>query len=371
MKTMKPMILAVIMGLQMNGAFAQENNVVEQINITSDAVKVALEEFSTSSGSELLSNDAEVKINEFNKKAQAALTKYETDIRLRVLSSFTALVNQYNSVVKNQSLGNSRREILDNLLSQLKHMAEDKSDTYRTTYLELFSVLPEIPVLYDYKSYHGTEFYNTFDSRQDNPLCMDSFTNCSYYNIYKYSGDLYFSSGKKLNIDFASRVSYYESGARQLFEDQKITSKDEVKSKILKGCYTNTCFYQMLTKYTVWTSMIKSSLAREITISLDDGASISITTNTDRNGDSVYVVDQYLTGIETEGLINNLPYEISEERLSILSEVNKELQGRGNCRTIKKLKERLCQETSEGCLQNSEVELFKDRFNSKISCLAK
>jgi hypothetical protein len=385
MKTIKPMMLAVIMGLQMTAVSAQDNNpVIEQINITRDAVEVALEEFSQGKIDTQFSYDSQVKLNEFNEAASKALVKFELDVRMKVLQSLSVLVNQYNSTYANRSLGSARNQILTNLLTQIKRIAEDKSYTYREAYLDLYKVLPDLPIAVDFndESEWGKWYKN-------NPLCMGVFSSCETSRVYYYdfNGQVLMTQSGSQELKFKDKMddqSYLDSYTSMYGNEIKITydglydlitrsgfiTSNKARTRILQGCYTSTCYFQLLSQYTIWKSMVESNLARDIVIELVDGNSVTITNNVKRSENLVFIIDYYLTGISTEGLVNNLPYEASEERVEILQSINKELQGRGNCRTLNKLKDDLCQTTREGCLQDSEVELFKDRFNSEISCLA-
>jgi hypothetical protein len=359
MKTIKPMMLAVMMGLQMTAVSAQDNNpVIEQINITRDAVQVALEEFSQGKVDSQFSYDSQVKLNEFNEAASKALVKFELDVRMKVLQSLAVLVNQYNSTYANESLGSARYQILANLRTQINSIATNKSYTYREAYLELYKVLPELPIAVDYND--ESDFQRGVFSS-------------GYY--YDYNGHVYMTKSG------SQKLSYKEKSTRKgvsfgvsihdVISRAGFITKDQARTRILEGCYSSTCYFQLISQYTIWKTMIESSIARDIVIQLANGESVTISKNVRRNREFKHIIDDYLTGISTEGLVNNLPYEASEERVEILNNINKELQDRGNCKTLNKLKEDLCQTTREGCLQASEVELFKDRFNSNISCLAK
>jgi hypothetical protein len=356
MKTLKPMILAVAATLSLS-AFAQSDTVVEQINVTSDAVKVALEEFSQGRFQEEDSLDATKKKATFNAEATKALTAFEEAVRIRVLKSFTVLVNQYNAAYKNRSLGSARGDVMKNIREQLETLANDKSGVYRQAYLELYKVLPDMPIVHGL----GENGYSYTDSHKSNPLCIESMANCDY--TYTYNNEVYFARSGTKKVSFSS--DRHDIQGLKLLEKGFGIKKDDYKARILDNCYTATCFYVTQNMYTIWKSMVEVSLTRDIHITLDDGSNLTITKNAKRQ---VVVLDDLLNNMKTEGVVNNLPYQVSEKRLAVLEQMNDNI-AKGSCGKAKKAAADLCSTTEEGCLQASEVALFKDRFGSKASCL--
>lgn len=376
MNRIKQTMIFTMMALQLGTAFANNNDpVTEQINITRSAVEVALEEIAQGDMEHLPSYDAELKVKSFNEEAAKALTKFELTVRQNILLSLSPLVNQYNLTLKNQSLSSAKPQILEGLLNQMKVLAADRSRTYKNAYLELYSVLPDVPVMMNYSS---SEFVSDED-------CGGLFYDCESHKMNKiYEGEIYSAKLKTQDLMLHLKAPYegeHWKNQNSLTEENSYRhlvslgypTKSTVRTMVLEGCYTSTCYFQMITKYMIWKAMVESSLSRDIAITLEDGKVISISKNVSEYSSSINLVDTYLTGITTEGLVNNLPLAASQERVEILSSIDKALSNQGwkTCSAIRKLKDKLCNETRESCLQASEVELFKDRFNSKISCLAK
>lgn len=177
MKTLKKTTLAAIAILTLNSAIAQTDPVIQQISITQDAVKVALEEMAQGKDQALNSADGSEKMKLFSEEASRALVKFEEAVRVRVLQSFSVLVNQYNRTLTNRALGDAQKEVLSSLRTQMDNVAKDKSLVYREAYLELFSVLPDMPVQYDRK-YVDNDYNDSnrseseYDYRKVNPSCV-------------------------------------------------------------------------------------------------------------------------------------------------------------------------------------------------------
>ena len=379
MKILKPLI-TVLAVLQISGASAQSTDpVVNQINITKDAVQVALEEFSQGKLDLPASYDAQLKVKAFNQEASKLLVNFERDVRQGVLQSLSILVKQYNQIVDNKNIdASTKQDMLLNLRGQLNVITQDKSYVYRGIYLKLLSVLPELPVYFDHSPYSNgsDEKYASLFSGwvQKNAACFESLTSCD--NVEKYDGEMYFTKSGLKTVDFTLDGAYSVYQTR-LFIDHAakigvVPSRDDVRTLFLQGCYTSACYFAMQGQYTVWNSLVESSLARDIRITLNDGMELTISRKISRNKKLTNLLSTYLTQVQTEGLINNLPFEASEERVKIMFELDKALSVKPSCKTISKFKDRLCQETSEGCIKDSEVELFKDRFGAnKVSCLTK
>ena len=378
MKILKPLI-TVLAVLQISSVTAQSTDpVVNQINITKDAVQLALEEFSQGKIDLPASYDAQLKVKAFNEEASKLLVNFERDVRQGVLQSLSVLVKQYNQIVGNKNIdATTKKEMLSNLRDQLKVITRDKSYVYRGIYLKLLSVLPELPVYFDHlANFNGSLFY---DKVQKNAACFNSLTNC--YLLERYKGEIYFTKSGLKNVDFTldgdyNNGDYYNKDIRLFIDHAAKTgimpTRDDVRTIFLQGCYTSACYFAMQGQYTVWTSLVESSLARDIEIVLNDGEKLTISRKISRNDRLTNLLNTYLTQVQTEGLINNLPFEASEDRVNIMFELDKALSVKPSCKNISKLKDRLCQETSEGCIKETEVELFKDRFGAnKVSCLTK
>lgn len=369
MKTLKKTTLAVIAILTLNSAIAQTDPVIQQISITQDAVKVALEEMAQGKDQALNSADGIEKMRAFSQDASVALVKFEEAVRTRVLQSFTVLVNQYNRTLANRALGDAQRDVLSSLRTQMENVAIDKSLVYREAYLELFSVLPNMPVQYDRErinSYSDVE--SDYDHNKKNPGCTEIFGgDCEKYYVLKFEGDLYFSKSKTMKVSGKFR-SDYRVGVLQAMENLGLFARDSVRSLILEGCFTSSCFFVTQSQFTIWNTMVNSSLARDIYIKLNDGNTITITKEISRNGKVFDLVSSYLSGIKTEGLINDLPLEATPERFAILKRMDSQMRA-GKCKDAKKASVELCQTTREGCLVAAEKALFVDRYGRAASCL--
>jgi hypothetical protein len=343
MKNFKTILfMSLAFNLSALQAQTTKDPVVDQINITQDAVKTAMEEFTQGKLDVPTSVDAQIKAQAFNQQAQVALVRFEKEVRTQILQSFSSLVSQYNSIYKNKNLGDAKPEILKSMLDQLQSLATDKSYVYRSAYMRLYSVLPELPIAGD----------------------------LTYYSSGK-SDVIYFSkSGPREVMAKASAGNNLKNGI--LLTDYSIINgimtKDQPKLALLEGCYTSTCYFSTLTQFIVWKSMVESVLARNLTIKLEDGTSIMITKNVYKYWGFVDMLSEALKGISTDGLIGNLPDDISSERVEILTGMNKELAN-NSCRNAKRLSNTLSQATREGELMSSELALFTARYGKTASCL--
>jgi hypothetical protein len=364
MKLLKTMMIS---GLALNMTFASAQSakdpIVDQINITQDAVKTAMEEFSQGKFKTPDSYDAEIKMRAFNAAASTALERFEKAVRIRVLQSFSVLVNQYNLAYNNRALGVAREQVLKSLLDQIRSVEADKSFIYREAYLELFSVLPDMPVMLDYKR----QSYSTIEYKSYK--CTGTFGCKTGY--YTYENPVYYSkSGSKLITTVLKDANYgtnSEAVLSYLSEAAKFT-RDDAKKLFLEGCYTSTCYFLTQNQITVWKSLIETSLSRDIEIPLADGNRVKITKNVSRIGETWDLLREYLVGIKTEGLINNLPYDVSKERVAVLNQMSAQLDN-GSCRNAKRLSETLSQASREGELQASERALFNNQYGKTASCL--
>jgi hypothetical protein len=367
MKTMNLKVLGMLLALQASGVMAADQ-IVEQINVTQDAVRVAQEELEQGKLDIQPGADTDIKLTQFASDASKALVRFEEAVRVRVLQSFSVLVSQYERAYKNKALGEARGQILESLLNQIRSVEKDKSQIYREAYLELYSVLPNLPISYDRNSERGYEnvFYTKNEWKQENGMCMDSILDCKKKVNYTYSGAVYMAKSKTQNIkDFTTTDNL---GARTILKSQNIMTMERARTELLQDCYTSVCYFMTQSRYTIWKTMVEASLARDIEIKLYDGNKITITKNVSRFQTSTDVLELYLNNIITEGVINNLPVDASPERVKTLSQMNAHLKN-GSCSKARKLGETLCQTTREGCLMASEVALFKDRFGSDASCL--
>lgn len=383
MKNIKTLTLAVLATIQMTAAIAGTDPVVEQINITQDAVKVALEEMEQGKNTVAMSADTDKKMKAFSKDASAALVRFEEAVRTRVLQSFSVLVNQYNRTYENRALGDAREEILTNLRQQLSLIQKDKSQIYREAYLELYSVLPDFPVQYDTKTQLKSNYYyddgNGNDSfwhdytlSKSNFSCIAAFNGgCNRDVNYLYAGDVYFAKSKTKKLSTSQFIAHKDNSrtysVEKMFEVAGMFTMTDSRDLLLEGCYTSSCYFATQAQYTVYKSMVESSLARNIVITLIDGTKINISKDVSRNGRFFNVLSSFLNGVKTEGLINDLPLEATPERVAILSEMNG-IMTKGSCR-VKKQLNALCDETREGCLKDAEAALFKSRFGRAASCL--
>lgn len=379
---MKTLTLLTLATLTVSTAFAQKDPVIEQINITKDAVGVALDEITRGGTQTVTSADAENGIKDFSVKAAAALKTFEEKVRVRVLQSFSVMINQYNNTINNKSLSpEAKKEILESLYKQILVVAMDKSQVYKLAYLELYSVLPDIPVQYDMtpvewnQQYIGDGKYIQYPKFLHDSLTTESVGkpwDRRQVSTYHYSGDVYYAKSGNRKTNYSSKEYYngYPSYNKvvNLMNDAQVEPAENARRKLLTGCFSSTCYFQMQSQYTIWKSMIEASLSRDINITLQDGKKITITKDVSRKGYSYFILDTYLTNINTEGLINNLPFETSPERFGILSKMDSVLSG-GKCRNTRALTEDLCTKTQEGCLKPSEVALLQDRHGANASCL--
>lgn len=373
MKTLKKTTLAAIAILTLNSAIAQTDPVIQQISITQDAVKVALEEMAQGKDQAMNSADGAEKMRLFSEDASRALVRFEEAVRVRVLQSFSVLVNQYNRTLANRALGDAQNEVLSSLRTQMDNVAKDKSLVYREAYLELFSVLPDMPVQYD-RMHFSSDYNNSnyvesgYEYKKVNPSCVGFLSGgCDHDYLLYFDGDLYFSKSKTKKIS-GKFVSDDRVGVMTAMERLGAFSRNSVRPLILEGCFTSSCFFVTQSQYTIWNTMVNSSLARNIDIKLNDGKTITITKDIARNGQVFNLVSSYLSGIKTEGLINDLPLETSPERFAILKRMDSQMRT-GKCRDAKKASVELCQTTREGCLVAAEKALFVDRHGRAASCL--
>lgn len=323
--------------------------VVEQANITRDAVQTLVEEFSQGSINLPHSADAEEKVKHFTTAAEKALKKFEASVRIRILQSFQPLVSQYNKMHASTALGESRHTLLENLRNQMNQIVRDKNVVYRDAYFELFSVLPDLPVYLDY------------DGEDKDRIKGVSFGG---YVGTTFDTTIYSSRSRSQNVALPkpNHEWVYRDYFPRLIGSPAFPSAKEIKLRLLEGCYSSSCFYAIQAQYTLWKSMVESTLGRNMVIKLNDGNTITITKNVSRRSAGLPILEQFIT-TPTEGLINELPNTISAERLAILRSLEKEIPEGGRwCRNIKPIKERLCQETQEGCLAPSEIELIKFRY---------
>src|SRR5687768_6763987 len=116
--------IGMMLALSIGSAFAADP-VIEQINVTQDAVKVALEELDQGKVSTQPGTDFEIKNKAFSEAAAKALVKFEEAVRVRVLQSLSSVIGQYNKTYNSRALGNARQEILKNLKDQIEKIQED------------------------------------------------------------------------------------------------------------------------------------------------------------------------------------------------------------------------------------------------------
>lgn len=359
---MKKLMIASI--ALMNIAFANDV-IVEQSNITRDAVQIALEEFSQGKIDIPESPDAQEKLVKFNAEAEVALKRFEQAVRIRILQSLSVIVKQYNSIYKNNSLGIARQEILKSLKSQIDQIVADKSNIYREAHLELYSILPEMPAFLKFTSdRNGRITYSNYVNVKE---CKDD--SCTYNSYVDFDNEVYYTKSKSRNFSQKRKPERYSyQGLNNYFfnfiDPAEMTS---ARRGLLQECYTSTCYFHTQGHITIWKSLVESSLGRDIEIKLEDGTRLTISRKNEGKFSYHSVLGSYLSH-KTEGLINELPVTISPERLSLMKQLEAALPNGGYwCRSIKTLSEKFCQETQEGCLKPSEVALIKDRFNT--NCL--
>jgi hypothetical protein len=361
MKTLSIGMIGLVMAFNVTAS----DSVVQQINITQDAVKVAQEELQQGKLDVLPGADAELKLNRFSDEASKALVKFESAVRVRVLQSLSVLVSQYEKTYNNRALGAARSDILNNLWKQIQVVQVDKSNIYREAYRELYSIMPDMPIDYDYENKDNRTLYSLMKYKQKNSACFDSIASCKTYAEYSYTGTIYMTRSAPKKVNFNNTNDFKELN---LLSELGVSTLEKVRSQLLEDCYTSTCYFMTQARYTIWKTMIEASLARDIEIALPGGLTIIITKNISRVGSVRDMMGPLLNGIQTEGLINNLPTDASPERIKILSEINSLVRD-GSCRRTSKQKEDLCTKTREGCLQPSEIALFQDRFGKNASCL--
>ncbi|MGE3611170.1 MAG: hypothetical protein AB7I27_16380 [Bacteriovoracaceae bacterium] len=350
MKNLKPIILGTLTLL--NTSVFAADSIGEQITRTQEAIRVGLEEINQGAIKVPDSYDAKIKMEEFNQKAKKALARYEEAVRIRVLQSMNVLIAQYNSMLKSPGVD---KKVLENLYNQIKDLAEEKNSVYKTAWLELYSILPDVPVMMKVRYFDGLYLWK-YSTVKKHMISDDE-------NFYHYELLFNFAQSGVQSRNFILKEGYYNSSYEVFLNknssDLKLTADFEVRKDLLKGCYSSTCYYLTQSQISVWRGLVESTLGQDIVIRLDDGKTINITKD---ERDYRSILGRFLGNITTEGLINNLPVEVSEERYQILTQVDAELKN-NSCRKAKKVAQRLCTESREGCLLDSEKALLNDRFS--------
>lgn len=336
-----------------NSAFAQVDrtgdSIEQQISITRDAVNITLEEIQQRRSVRLDSADSDEKTRQLDDALAAALTEFEREVREDVIEPFSVLVNQYNVTHADAlRLGDStggRATIKETIYRQLTLLAKEKEDVYTKAFLKVYQVLPKLPLMY------------SVTTNSEKRTCKIDQFNTDRLTTY--------------NVRYVKNENGYEGCFEHLLTFQRPTT-EQVKARLLEGCYTQSCFFQTHALITLYHSSLQSRFAKALTIRLnDDYRTVTINNHGrlaksyDRDG-----LTDLLTGtIGAPALWSSvkLPLTLKEDRLSVLSSFESDVTtGRLNCKAgVARFQQDVCA-TTGGCLKAEEKSLLKSRG---ISCL--
>lgn len=357
-------LLALCLGLSFS-AVAQDS-VVEQIRLTQDSVRIALNEVENGASAEQGGSiDGDAKVAAFNAANKLVLKKFEEAIRMQVLVPMQMLVNQYNSVIKNTSYpAEMKTQLAENLLSQLTSMAKERQAIYFEIVQRLHINMTNFPMVAKFQT-HNICYAGQFLGFET--AAQEAIGQYPTWNVERDPGTECSFGGSAAN----SAIGYTGEFSKIL------------RNSVSQGCYTSTCFFQTINTFVQWTSMVNSILNRDLLITLADGKKLVIKAE-------YFVANIRKELMATKALAKTMPgkhipmlfSEMGEDRLSTLKKIEAQLQSpffkkASNCqKVVSGLRGTLCR-TPEGCLSESEKSVLTDRLagqpleDQRTLCLAK
>ncbi len=378
-------------------AVAQTDPVADQIRLTQDAVRIALQEVENGSRDQgTQSADGDAKVRAFNAAAATALRTFEANVRTRILAPLQVLVNQYNQVVRNTTYNQATRaQILTNLQGQINSYVAEREIAYHEEKIALYRPLGNLPVAIQTISNVLNNSEYSGHAVQNGESCEGLFSNRYCWNTYNYTPAVNLVSGtntrewrlgptlntrrESLSTIQMPNLSPSSIVASQLLGNPLVGPNGQATRTILENCYSSTCFYQSLNNAILWVTMVDSSLARDLNIRLADGRDITIRPFHPGAGTSRYIViaSEVLTRVQGGNMVINLPGDVSDDRLAVLRRIDVALAATPfNARTCQRAVNAAKAELArlpEGAISAAETALFTYRANGigadRAACL--
>jgi hypothetical protein len=336
-------------------AIAQDiDPVAEQIRLTQDSVRVALNEIENGSEMSISSVDGDAKLARLRTESAAALRTFEERVRLRILMPMQILVSQYNQTYRNSSLERDAKIlILRNLKLQLSEMALAREPDYFLEVARLHSPLGDLPVAMLTGWGEGSMAMKEVYGSQGNVLRT---WGTGFFVSLRNEGNRSHDAAKAYGAGFSA----------------------ELTREVARSCYTSTCFFQTLNQHVMWASLVSTSITRDLNIQLLDGDEIKISPNYEGEGflhKRYIIATSILTQVNASSIVLNLPQDIREDRVASLRRLEAALnvatyRERDCKRAVRPIKESLCR-SNGGCLTSAEQALIVDRLvaSTRSLCL--
>ncbi len=413
-------------------SLAQTDPVAEQISLTRDAVRLAVQELENGPTQPADTADVRAKVAAFNREATAALSAFEANVRTRILTPLQVLVTNYNALYRSAG---PQAPALRSLGNQITSLVDQLGDAYREETIRLYRPLRNIPAVVRTQPFvseeiNVTERLNGYFSGTVTPAgrhCEYSFDSivlgggrpyCSNKFRAEAAVFLVSGSGAEERIVLKRFGENSERGLNDLIHPtmrpsisngffNQVTAESHLLFErdfgretttptallnfltapanplthaLLDGCFSSTCFYQTIATASLWDQLVQSRLARDLAIRTADGNVFTISAGRKyREGTpDRYVIAGQLLGHATSGqLVSDLPGEVSADRLAVLARIDAAVTGtpfnRRNCqRAVRAAKAELAR-LPEGPISAAETALFTYRANGigsgRAACL--
>ncbi len=400
MKTARTALLA----LCLSGAVgAQTEPLAEQIRLTQDAIRLAIQEMETLRARTTSSPDLDAKLRVFNASIDAELRAFEADVRGQILAPLQVLVGQYNLALAYR--GESRPRILANLENQIRVLAAAKQRDYGRLVERLYAPLGDVPTVVEtvyagsmsnayveshvggLAQYSGT-FERTGRDCRYNP-CLPVYTFTPVVNVVTGRGQVSALRYGPTNPDSRNMYDTYRfvQPSPQYgyipFRNVEVLRPMAARATdaLLAGCYSHTCFFQYQQHALRWATAVGENLTRPLTIRLaemDRDVVIRPARQGPQPGPMRFVMPTEVLNLAVGGdVVLNLPEDVSRERLTLLGRIDAALaatpfNGRACRRTVAAARAELAR-LPDGALTAGESALFNHRANrlgaDRAACL--
>lgn len=352
MKNLKSIILVATLSFS---AFAQvEDPMAEQIRLTQDSVSIAISELENSATLQSSrSHDGDLKLAATNAAITAALRNFEERVRMRILIPLQMLVSQYNRTYSSSNLPErEKRSVLESLRQQITTMVKAKEKDYFEEVVRLHAPIGQLPVGATVTKNGGTYGFNGFFTANLSRTPI-TFVGFPRYTDSSLAYEAFNASASVMNFMTENHMS--------------------VVAVLSLGCYTSTCYLQTLNQATMWTSLIRASLARDLHVTLADGTPFTIKPKfevVEFEGNWTQQKHLIASGIlqqaTTPEVVVSLPVDIRPDRLATLKRIESTINvndfNERNCqRAMRPLKDTLCRST-DGCLSLAEKSILMIRL---------
>ncbi len=383
-------------------SLAQTDPVAEQVQLTQDAVRLALQEIEIHQARVGESADWAAKYRAFSAAAAAEMQAYEGKIRSEILAPLQVLIAQYNTTVSSSTLNErAKADLLRSLKSQLDALAASKNVVYGRLVESLARPLGELPL--------AMESVRSPDQETARRALGRSYSENAHYSgtFSRSLGGTYRFTPAVRAISANGRVEVLTVGAPIAVTDHAMSlyryyprpqetggydaynffrrdhfladSLARTHQVLLEGCYSVTCFFQSQQTAMSWEVVITHRLGRPITIRLADGESVRIQrSHESTDGSARYLVlADRLMGVNADSVVLALPAEVPAERLTFLRRVDAALASAPfdlrACRAAVGAARAEIARLREGGLSPAESALFASRANAlgadRAACL--